>query len=150
MCIVILKKDNDLLKYLSSHKEQMENERQKSNISTTTKSPEPHGESDSSPTESVDGLGSESQPGQGDGSKQSVPSAAGAQEKQNEWPIRKVSDSAHHGASKSRMRQDRSKDYKCNPIYPGMKTVLKRSNLSKRKYKMAKKQLQEECKTLLP
>ena len=42
--------------------------------------------------------------------------------------------------------QEDTPDYKNNPVYPGMKKVLKDTNLSKRKYKMAKKQLQEDCK----
>ena len=41
--------------------------------------------------------------------------------------------------------QEDTPDYKNNPVYQRMKKVLKDTNLSKRKYKMAKKQLQEDC-----
>ena len=48
-----------------------------------------------------------------------------------------------------RSTDKRTHDYKNNPVYPGMKKALKDTHLSKRKYKMAKKQLQEDCKMLL-
>ena len=80
------------------------------------------------------------------------PSIPPAQEKLSER--RQVKDKAHCDAPKSRMRKEGStekctSDYKNNPVYPGMKKALKDTNLSKRKYKMAKKQLQEDCKGLL-
>lgn len=85
-------------------------------------------------------------------SDDSEPSIPPAQEERNER--RQVKDKAHHGAPKSRMREERSTekrtpDYKNNPVYPCMKRTLKDTNLSKRKYKMAKKQLQEDCERLL-
>jgi hypothetical protein len=152
MCVVILKKDRDFLKYQSSqYEEQMElkKELQKYNTSTSPKAKGTH-ERDSSPSDHMDGLSSEPQPGQSN----SPPSDhVNGQGSGSERPVReeqnkqqKVSNSAHHGASK---RQESSKDYKRNPVYPGMKNALKDSDLSKRKYKMAKKRLQEQCKTLL-
>lgn len=75
-----------------------------------------------------------------DGPEPSIPPAQ-LQEEQNEQ--QQVKDKAH-AESKSK-----TPDYKKNPVYPGMKKVLKDTNLSKRKYKMAKKQLQEDCERLL-
>ena len=85
-------------------------------------------------------------------SDDSRPSTPPAREKRSER--RQVKDKAHRGAPKLRMRKERStekrtSEYKNNPVYPDMKKALKDTNLSKRKYKMAKKQLQEDCERLL-
>ena len=112
---------------------------QKSDTSTSAKAKELPGLSGASPP-IEDRLGS------ADGSE---PPA------QEEWSERRqVNDKAHRGAPKSKMREERSTEkrtpvYKSNPAYSGMKKVLKDTNLSKRKYKMAKKQLQEDCERLM-
>ena len=125
-----MKKDNDLLKYQKNMSDKV--------LKLTVKNIQLQNVI----KESSDRVGS-------DGCE---PSTLPAQEEQSER--RQVKDKAHHGAPKSRMREERSTDkrtpdYKRNPVYPGMKKVLKDTNLSKRKYKMAKKQLQEDCERLL-
>ena len=115
---------------------------QKSDTSTRVKAKELPGLS-GAPPPIEDRLGS------ADGSEPPIPPA---QEEQSER--RQVTDKAHRGAPKSRMREERSTEkrtpvYKSNPAYLGMKKVLKDTNLSKRKYKMAKKQLQEDCERLM-
>jgi hypothetical protein len=165
-CIITLKKDNDLLKYqkfmckeLSDLVDKLEksdtssSQEDKESPVVSASPPSVEGgllKSDTSasrrakaspnlsasPPATVDRLDS-------DGLEQPMSSALEERSEQ-----RRVNDNAHRGASKSRTKQSPLTEkpaYKSSAVYPGMKRVLKLSNLSTRKYKIAKKQLQEQC-----
>ena len=126
--IIVIKKDNDLLKYVNSVKEQLQ-DCATSTSKMTEDSPVPL------PSQSgeVEGVAGTEPPASGQGRERTV--------------------EENHGTPRSSRRQRRSLGkggYKNHPVYKPMKRVLVGAHLSDRKHQMVLKHIRKECETCAP
>ena len=170
ICLVILKKDKDLLRVMKSLKEYLLELEQKHSDTDQTELEQTNSDADQTELEQTNSDAGQteleqtnSDAGQTAKAQSDSPAhseervhADGSEPKSGDQPKREpnVKDNANHGTSKSSRRQKRwtgKGDYKSNPVYSDMKKVLKGASLPDRKYKMVKKELIKECETpLLP
>ena len=147
ICLVVLRKDKDLLRVVKSLKEYLLELEQKNSDASQTELEQKNSEADQT---------AKPQSGSPAPNGEERVCTDDSEPKSGDQPKREpnVKDDAHHDAPKSSVRYKRSTgktDYKSDPVYSGMKKVLKGANLPDRKYKMVKKELIKECKTpLLP
>ena len=125
--IIVIKKDNDLLKYVDSVKEQLQD-----CATSTSEIPEDSPIPPPSSGEVEVAAGSEP-PASGQGREQTV--------------------EENHGTPRSSRRQRRllgKGGYKNHPVYKPMKRVLVGAHLSDRKHQMVLKHIRKECETCAP
>ena len=158
ICLVILKKDKDLLRVMKSLKEYLLELEQKHSDTDQTELEQTNSDAGQTELEQTNSDAGQTAKAQSDSPAHSEERvhADGSEPKSGDQPKKEpnVKDNAHHGTSKSSRRQKRwtgKGDYKSNPVYSDMKKVLKGASLPDRKYKMVKKELIKECETpLLP